>query len=150
MRRAGKFWFWLWTYGSWENPLGDCGLPKWFRDGKPTFKNIYLFEAIRNPRSNWNMLFGCTDCMLTPENSMLVTLVDTRKDEVSTSHGVSDQRLGEWFFFRSLQHNHKIAYFMYEVANKKGMFYFGYCGLEKLNSTTFPRFETSYRPNESK
>jgi hypothetical protein len=137
LTRNGKFWYWLWTYGDMEDPLGRGGLPE--RCGKNTFWNRYKYSALRNPRFNMNYMELRTKKIVDEH-----TLLDTRNfDEMNPSPGIGDTPTGKYFaLFKDVEGK---WYFIYESCNGKSLFYIGWVGLLEDPIGKSGRFEISRR-----
>lgn len=138
----GRFFYWLWTYGDCEDPLGRGGLPN--KCGKNTFLNRYKWSAIRNPRFNINYMNFRTGTIV-----QVIKIIDTRDfNYLHKSFGIGDSPDG--IYFKWMKDNNNKWYFIYEDNNSNHLFYFGYTGLLRNDiGNCGGRFELSYRKTES-
>lgn len=138
----GKLYFWLWTYGDANDPLGRGGLSKDYLNGKNNFWNRYRFSGWRNARFNINFLDFRTSTII---DSLVV--VDKRNfNYLHKSMGIGDSPDG--IYFKWMKDDKDNWHFIYEDNNANQIFYIGYVGLNDLNDKN-GRFEIAYRVTDS-
>lgn len=137
----GKFYYWLWTYGDAEEPLGRGGLPEKYKD---TFWNRLYWSGIRNGRYNYTAMEFRTGLI-----TDAITVIDTRNFKfMHKSFGIGDSPDG--IYFKWVKDDKGKWYFIYEDNNEKNLFYLGYTGLLRSDiGISGGRFETGYRVTDN-
>lgn len=137
----GRFYYWIWTYGDAEDPLGRGGLPDKYKNN---FWNRLYWSGIRNGRYN----YACME-FRTGQIIQVVTSIDDRDfTYMHKSFGIGDSPNG--IYFKWMKDDKGKWYFIYEDNNENNLFYLGYTGLLKYDiGNSGGRFETGYRVTDS-
>lgn len=142
LKQHGYFLYFLWTYGDIDDPCGWGGMPAEY--GKNNFWNRFRWSAIRNPRFNYNYIELRTSLI-----TEAVTVIDTRNESIRhESFGIGSQADG--VLFKWMKDVNGRWYFIYQEANDKALWWFGWVGLVRNGDIgrTGGRFELSYRVSE--
>jgi hypothetical protein len=140
LKKNGRFWYWLWTYGDLRDPLGEGEIVGY--GVKNNFWNRYKENAFRNPRFTINFMeFNTGDIV------EIIPIIDTRDySYLHRSWGLGDKPDGIQFDW--MKDTSDRWYFVYRDINEKNFFYCGYVGLGSFGRK-YTRFETSYRRTDS-
>lgn len=138
LKQNGRFWFWLWTFGDLEDPLGRGELPK---AKENNFKTRFYENAIRNPRFTINYMFYRSGTIVAVEK-----VIDTRDFTVQhASDGLGSAASG--CLFKWMLDDRGDWLFIYDDNNQYNLFYYGYSGLGRDDIGHNGRFEIGYRKN---